>query len=264
MDLQFRALTRMKPRNPVLVEGLPGIGNIGLISVDYLIDHLKARPFAELYSRHFPPVAILDDDDQASLPSNELYIHRRRGGDLLFLRGDAQAMSSEGQHAVARGIIDTCRNLGVRRVVTIGGFYSDPSELKGGQKIIVATSSAAVRTTIAAGGLAGRVEFQSDLGGGTILGANGLLLGFAHFHGIEGLSLMVRTLHKDEFGFDLDASSIAIDALSRLLDIPCSSQDLARDMAAVSDEISDSALGPRHSILNALTKAPTEDDFYVR
>lgn len=264
MDLQFRALSRMKPRDPILVEGLPGIGNIGLISVDYLIDRLEARPFAELYSRHFPPVAIIDDDDRVSLPSNELYVHRRRDGDILFLRGDAQAISSEGQHAVARGIIDTCHTLGVRRVVTVGGFYTDPGEMKGGPKIIVATSSAAVRATLEAGGLAGRVEFQSDLGGGTIVGANGLLLGFARLHGMEGLSLMVQTLQKDEYGFDLDASCMAIDALSRLLNIPCLPQDLARDMAAVSDEISDSALGPRHSILKALTKAPTEDDFYVR
>jgi len=264
VDLQFRALSRTRPRDPVLVEGLPGIGNIGLITVDYLIDHLKARPFAELYSRHFPPVAILDDDDQASLPSNELYIHRRKGGDILFLRGDTQAITVEGQNAVARGIIDTCHTLGVRRVVTVGGFYTDPGEMKGGPKILVATSSAEVRSVIAASGLAGRVEFQSDHGGGTILGANGLLLGFAHLHEIEGLSIMVQTLHKDEYGFDLDASCLAIDALSRLLDFPCTPKDLARDMAAVSDEISESALGPRHSILNALTKAPEEDDFYVR
>jgi len=264
VDLLFQRRSRVKPRDPVLVEGLPGIGNIGLISVDYIIDHLEARPFAELYSRHFPPVAILDDDDQASLPSNELYVHRRRGGDLLFLRGDTQALTVEGQYAVARGIIDACRKLGVRRVVTVGGFYAAPGEMKGDPKVIVATSSPSLRATVAAGGMAGRVVFQADMGGGAILGANGLLLGFARLHGIEGLSLMVQTLQKDEYGFDLDASCLAIDALSRLLDIPSLPKDLSRDMVAISDEISDSALGPRHSIHSALAKAPTEDDFYVR
>ena len=31
----------MKLKNPILVEGLPGIGNVGKLAVDFMIDDLK-------------------------------------------------------------------------------------------------------------------------------------------------------------------------------------------------------------------------------
>ncbi|MEM2539346.1 MAG: PAC2 family protein, partial [Candidatus Bathyarchaeia archaeon] len=40
-------------KNPILIEGLPGLGMVGKIAVKYLIKQLKARKFAELYSPHF-------------------------------------------------------------------------------------------------------------------------------------------------------------------------------------------------------------------
>ncbi len=32
-----------KLNNPILIEGLPGIGNVGKVAVDFLIEELKAK-----------------------------------------------------------------------------------------------------------------------------------------------------------------------------------------------------------------------------
>jgi len=44
-----------KLTNPILIEGLPGIGNVGKLAVEHLIDTIKAKKFAEIYSKDFPP-----------------------------------------------------------------------------------------------------------------------------------------------------------------------------------------------------------------
>jgi hypothetical protein len=37
-----------KLNNPILIEGLPGIGNVGKVTVDFLIDELKATKLYEI------------------------------------------------------------------------------------------------------------------------------------------------------------------------------------------------------------------------
>jgi len=44
-----------KLKNPILIEGLPGIGNVGKLAVEHLIDSIGATKFAEIYSKDFPP-----------------------------------------------------------------------------------------------------------------------------------------------------------------------------------------------------------------
>ena len=44
---------KFKVNNPVLIEGLPGIGNVGKIVVDFLIDQLKHELVYEIYSKVF-------------------------------------------------------------------------------------------------------------------------------------------------------------------------------------------------------------------
>ncbi len=43
-----------KLKSPILVEGLPGIGNVGKVVVDFIIDKLKAKKLYEFSSYSFP------------------------------------------------------------------------------------------------------------------------------------------------------------------------------------------------------------------
>ncbi|HID16822.1 TPA: proteasome assembly chaperone family protein, partial [Candidatus Bathyarchaeota archaeon] len=44
---------KVKPFNPTIIEGLPGLGSVGKIAASYLISQLKAKKIEELYSPHF-------------------------------------------------------------------------------------------------------------------------------------------------------------------------------------------------------------------
>lgn len=64
---------KVKLKNPLFIEGLPGVGNIGRVAVGYLISELKAKKFATLYSKWFFPFVMLNDKYKIHLLRNEFY-----------------------------------------------------------------------------------------------------------------------------------------------------------------------------------------------
>ena len=53
---------KIKLDDAILLEGLPGVGNVGKLAAMHLIDELKAKKCMEIYSSHFPPQVLIDDD----------------------------------------------------------------------------------------------------------------------------------------------------------------------------------------------------------
>ena len=56
MATKIVQLKKPKLKNPIFIEGLPGVGNVGRIAAGYLVEELKAKKFAELWSSHFLPI----------------------------------------------------------------------------------------------------------------------------------------------------------------------------------------------------------------
>ena len=46
---------------PVLIEGLPGVGNVGKLAAEYLISKLEAKKMSSIYSKHFPPQVLIGE-----------------------------------------------------------------------------------------------------------------------------------------------------------------------------------------------------------
>ena len=59
--------------NPILVQGLPGFGNVGRIAAHLLIKFCDAKPFAELYSPYFPDYVSVSSKGLCYLPKYEFY-----------------------------------------------------------------------------------------------------------------------------------------------------------------------------------------------
>ena len=62
-----------KLNKPLLIEGLPGIGNVGKLAVEHLIDSIKAVKFAEIHSKDFPPQVFINTDGTIKLVNNEFF-----------------------------------------------------------------------------------------------------------------------------------------------------------------------------------------------
>ena len=113
--------------DPILIEGLPGIGFVANIAALHLIKELKATKFAQIFSSSFQDFAITTADGGARTPINELYYakHPEGGHDLIIWYGNTQALTTVGQYELVGKVLDICVDLGCKFVISIGGFKKD-------------------------------------------------------------------------------------------------------------------------------------------
>ena len=129
---------REKLKEPVAVVGSSGLRSVGRIVVDELVAKTQPKPrlFAELFSYGFPAAyygpsylgapcgvgAKLERGGLARLPSVEFYALESAGSgesDILITRG-YQSYNALNQYAVADKVADFFKELGVKRVISLG------------------------------------------------------------------------------------------------------------------------------------------------
>lgn len=200
-----------KPVHPILIEGLPGIGQVGKLVAEYMIHMLGAKKVGEIHSIYFPPQVILEESGLARLARNELYFYHAPARDLIFLVGDHQSTSTEGHYLLADQYCTIAEDLEVQRIYTLGGF--GVGHLVNDPRVLGAVNRAELRGELEAAG----VIFNREEPGGGIIGAAGLMLGLSARRGIDAACLMGETS-----GYLVDPKSAAsvLTALSRLIDVP--------------------------------------------
>ncbi|MFA4819588.1 MAG: proteasome assembly chaperone family protein [Candidatus Aenigmatarchaeota archaeon] len=206
METQIKSLEKVRLKKPILVEGLPGIGNVGRVAAGYLINELKMKKFAELYSPHFLPLVLLQNDSVANMLKCEFYYHKGRKRDLIVLTGDTQSISPEGHYEICTKILDFVSKLGAKEIITLGGFAEGKEIIN--PRVIGAVNDKKLLKKYEKLG----VDFGKEHPIGTIVGASGLLLGLGNLYNMDGLCIMGET-----FGLPLVTDPKAADALLHVL-----------------------------------------------
>jgi len=206
MQTHIRTFGAVKFRNPVLVEGLPGIGNVGRVAAGYLISELKMKKFAELYSPSFLPLVLLQSDSVATLLKCEFYYYKGKDRDIIILTGDTQSISPEGHYEICHQILQFVGKHGVKEIITLGGFAEGQEVAE--PRVIGAVNDKDLIPKYEKFG----VDFSKEHPIGTIVGASGLLIGMGQIHGMKGLCLMGETL-----GMPLITDPKAADAVLHVL-----------------------------------------------
>jgi uncharacterized protein (TIGR00162 family) len=175
--------------SPILVEGLPGVGNVGKLAAEHLLDQLKATKFADVYSMYFPPQVIVNDDGTVKMVNNELYYSRGNGSrpDLIILTGDYQGLTPEGQYDLSDHILNIAKDMGVSLMFTLGG-YGIGKMVEQPRVLGAATHADLVEEMKQKG-----VIFSKGEPGSGIVGASGLLLGLGKIYGMKAVCLMGET-----------------------------------------------------------------------
>jgi len=175
----------VKLKDPVLIEGLPGLGLVGKIAAEHIISELKAKKFASLYSPDFPPQVTIKKDGTIKNMSTDFYYYDGGKQDLIIVVGDHQGMSPRSHYSIIDKILDVAEMQGVSQFITLGG-YGIGRMVKEPAILGAATSKKIVHEYKKHG-----VEFRNV--GGSIVGAAGLLLGMGMLKKFEGICLMCET-----------------------------------------------------------------------
>ncbi|MDP7282106.1 MAG: proteasome assembly chaperone family protein [Candidatus Undinarchaeales archaeon] len=178
-----------KLNNPVLIEGLPGFGQVGRLVAEHLVKEFNGKQFAELYSPHFPPQVMIQNDGRIDTITNNFFYIPKMGGkrDVLLVIGEAQGATITGQYEICEKILDVAKEFGVKDLVTIGG-YATGRLLKEPKVFGAANNNAYIKEFGKHG-----VVFKTKGNRGGIVGASGLLVGLSQLRDINSLCLMGET-----------------------------------------------------------------------
>lgn len=192
--------------NPILIEGLPGIGFVANIAALHLITELKAKRFAQIVSSSFQDFAVTTEGGGARSPINELYYVKREdaGRDLIIWYGNTQALTTFGQYELCGKILDIAQDLGCKFVVSIGGFKKDEAQAVPG----IYSTATDLETMKEALDLGTKVMV------GHVFGIAGLSVGLAKLHGMKGFSLLIDTPGMNP---DVNAARYALLTLGKFL-----------------------------------------------
>jgi uncharacterized protein len=192
--------------DPVLIEGLPGIGYVANIAAVHLIKELKAVRFAQIFSSSFQDFAITAEDGSARSPMNELYYAKNPEGgrDFIIWYGNTQALTTVGQYELVGKVLDICTDLGCKFVISIGGFKKEEV-----QPIPAIYTTATDPETMQQA-----LDLGTKIMVGHVFGIAGLTVGLARVRDLKGFSLLVDTLGMDP---DVNAAEHAIIMLQKYL-----------------------------------------------
>lgn len=185
--VEVQAIAEADPQDPVLVEGLPGVGHVGKLAVEHLLEEGEDTLLRRLLSEHFPPQVSIDRRSTAALPAAEIHHVQLGDNDVLALSGDHQAVTPMGHYRLTAAVLDIAEAFGVGRIFALGGVPT--GEIQDEPDVIGAVSRAGLKDDLEGHG----VLFKEQQPSGGIVGVSGLLLGLGSERHLDVACLMGET-----------------------------------------------------------------------
>jgi len=187
MTYHIKQLYKKKLNNVVLIEGLPGIGNVGKIAIDFIIDNLDAKKMFEIHSNNFPHAVFVNEKNLVELPMIDIY-HKKMGEyDMLFLAGDIQPIDEPSCYEFCNKVLDLMSEQNCKEVITMGGIGLQRIPEK---PVVYCTSNEKnivkrYKSTNVNNKIYGVV--------GPIIGVSGLLVGLSKYNNIPAIAMLAET-----------------------------------------------------------------------
>jgi len=226
MVMQFKIYKEPELKEPYMVTGLPGIGYVAKLSMDYLIKELKAELFEELYSSSFPPYVLIKKDGTVELLKNEFYYWKniKSKNDLIIFTGNTQAISPEGQYEVTNEVLNRAEKFKVKKLFAtaayVTGRYVEKPKVYG-----VASEPELVEEL--------KKYDVIPMDAGSISGTNGLLFGLAKLRRIQSVCILSETpgymTPSGHVLADVRAAQALLEVLSKMLEIEIDIKPLEKE-----------------------------------
>ncbi|MCP3683053.1 MAG: hypothetical protein GY861_10215 [bacterium] len=249
-----------KLNNPILLEGLPGIGNVGKVAIDFIIDEIKAKKLYQVFSYTMPHSVFVNEDNLVELPSISIY-HKKVGNkDILLLAGDVQPIDEISSYEFSEAILDLLASFKGKELITLGGIGL-PNVPKKPKIFCTGNSKKTIKKYMAG------TELENKLYGivGPIIGVSGLLLGLAKRRNIEGVSFLAETYGHPMY-LGLKGARELVNVLSNKLKLNIDLKELDKEVDEIEAEVTKKkriADLPKSSKLRKLTSKIGKDVSYI-
>lgn len=217
-DNDVKIITKpIKSQNPVLIEGFPGIGLVGNIASQQIIDELKMTYIGSIDSRYFPPIAILYE----GLINMPVRIYESEKFNLIIVVSDIPINPSV-SYDISKAIVEWAESINAKEIISIAGIAT----MTENQKLFGAATNTEMLDRIK-----DKVEvFQM----GTISGISGSFMTECLIRGIPAISLLGATQSQNP---DPRAAAVVIDVLNSLYGFAIDTENLIEQAERIEIEM---------------------------
>ena len=241
-----------KLKNPVFIEGLPGIGNVGKLAVDFLIEEVNAKKIAEFTSFSFPHSVFINEENLVELPTIEVYYKKfkNKKKDLLILAGDVQPIDEESCYEFSSKVLDMAKDFECSEIITLGGIAMKTEPKKptvfctGNNKELINAYQKSIK------------NLNNNLYGivGPIIGVSGDLLGLAGRKDMKAVSLLAETYGHPMY-LGVKGTKEILKILNKRFNLKLNFKAIDKEIDVIDGELGQKALTPAEmQRTKALTK----------
>ena len=225
---------RPKLRNPYLVAAWPGMGNVASKAVEFLLEKLAPKEFAQLTPEEFfhPHEAWIVNGqvELPRLPVGRFYYWRdpKKKNDLILFLCEAQPSLEKG-YEYAQLVLDVASVMKVKKIFTFASMPAPIDHTQDSKVWVTATSKTLLKQASKLG--------ARQLKVGQISGLNGLLLSVAKERGFEGMCLLAEI---PLYAIQIEnprATKSALSTFSRLVGLKLNFHDLDERSLIVEEEV---------------------------
>jgi len=240
------------PEGCMMLEAVPGVGNVGKIMLDALALKHPSRTIGWILHPDFPPHACLGEEGLIEPPKLDIKtILLQDGSTLVAVTGIMQPMTAAGQFEVAEAILELADQSKCSRLLVLAGLASEPEN----RSIHVICSDGNLRKELEKGDI--RVSRDQPKQG--MIGIAGMVLSLSSIFGVPALGIVAETMgaSSDVLAADRMAKWVeqAFD-VTLDLDLDTTKQTAARLMETISVD------GSIEDFLG-VEEQETASDFYV-
>lgn len=203
--------------NPIIVEGFPGIGLVGNIASQHLIDELDMEYIGSMESKYFPPIAVLFN----GIINMPVRIYESKEYNIITVISDIPIHPTI-SYEVSKVLMDWAQSINVKEIVSIAGIATMSSE----EKVFGAATNDDMLNRIK-----DHVEiFQV----GTISGISGSVMTECFMRDVPAMSLLGETNSPNP---DPRAAASVIKVLNIIYDLPIDTDNLMEQAEQIEIEL---------------------------
>lgn len=193
--------------NPIMIASLPDMGNVAGLGLNLIIKKLNAKLFAEIYA--FWPPAISYNKGKITYEQSSYKFHYCEKENLVIFSGEFNPSDPRRLYEICNEVVEMAKKVKTNTIFSIGAALRET--VMNSPKIFGAATSDELLEKLK--------QQKIDVldGTGKITGFNGLVLGIAQEHNLNGMCILGE-IDNPNIIQPMAASKI-IDALSNILGI---------------------------------------------
>lgn len=203
--------------NPIIIEGFPGIGLVGNIASQHLIDELEMEYIGSVESKYFPPIAVLFN----GIINMPVRIYESKEHNILTVISDIPIHPTI-SYEVSKVLVDWAQSVNVKEIASIAGIATMSAE----NKVFGAATNSEMLDRIK--------EHVEVFQVGTISGISGSIMTECYMRNIPAISLLGETNSPNP---DPRAAATVIKILNNIYGLSINTENLMEQAEQIEMEL---------------------------